>query len=186
MAVRISAGTLKGRKVKLSAAGEDLRPTSSKVREALFDILGPRIRGSVFVDLYAGTGAIGIEAMSRDAGTVYLVESDRRRAASIEETLKGCGCRSKAVIAGMKADAFVKKSVLEGKKFDIVFLDPPYASGEIEPLLEILGKGDVLSDDALVVAEHSRKAELPEAAGVLRKKKTYRYGDTALTVMERA
>lgn len=186
MAVRISAGDMKGRKVKVCAIGDDLRPTSSKVRESLFNILGERIKGSVFVDLYAGTGAIGIEAMSRNASTVYFVEANRKRAATIEGTLKGCGCRPRAVIVNVKADSFVKKAASEGKKFDIVFLDPPYGSGEIEPLLELLGKGDVLGEDSVVVAEHSKKTELPDEAGVLRKKKSYRYGDTALTLMERA
>jgi 16S rRNA G966 N2-methylase RsmD len=84
----------------------------------------------------------------------------------------------------MKASAFIKKAAREGIKFDTVFLDPPYASGEVEPLLELLGKGDVLKGDSVVVAEHSSKTELPDDAGVLRKKKSYRYGDTTLTLME--
>jgi 16S rRNA (guanine(966)-N(2))-methyltransferase RsmD len=185
MAVRISSGKLKGRKVKVCSLGEDLRPTSSKVREALFDILGPWIKGSVFVDLYAGTGAVGMEAMSREADTVYFIEANRKRASQIKDTLEGCGCRPKAFIVNMKAGKFIERSAKEGKKFDIVFLDPPYASGEVESLLEELGQGEALSEDALVVAEHPSKSEMPEASGVLRKKKTYRYGDTKLTVMER-
>jgi 16S rRNA (guanine966-N2)-methyltransferase len=185
MAVRISAGKLKGRKVKVCSLGEDLRPTSSKVRESLFNILGQSVKGSVFVDLYAGTGAVGMEAMSREADTVYFVEANRKRATQIEETLEGCGCRPKAYIVNMKAGKFIERSAAEGKKFDVVFLDPPYASGEVEPLLEALGKGDVLSEGALVVAEHPTKSALPDEAGVLVKKKSYRYGDTALTVMER-
>lgn len=176
---------MKGRKVKVCAAGEELRPTSSKVRESLFNILGPRIKGAVFVDLYAGTGAIGIEAMSREAASVYFVEAEKKRASSIENTLKGCGCRPRAIIVSMKADAFIKKVASEGKKFDIIFLDPPYGSGEMEPILELLGKGEVLDSGAVVVAEHSSKAELPGAAGLLKRKKSYRYGDTTLTLMER-
>lgn len=177
---------MKGRKVKVRAGGGELRPTSSKVRESLFNIIGPKIRGSSFVDLYAGSGAIGMEAMSREADEVYFVESDRKRAACIEETLSGCGCRPKAVIVKMKAASFIERSAKEGKKFDIVFLDPPYASGETGPLLEVLGKGEVLAEGAVVVAEHEKRTELPEEAGVLRKKKTYRYGDTTLTLMEKA
>jgi 16S rRNA (guanine(966)-N(2))-methyltransferase RsmD len=177
---------MKGRKVRVRSAGEDLRPTSAKVRESLFNIIGPRIRGSSFVDLYAGSGAIGMEAMSREAAEVYFVESDRRRAADIEETLSGCGCRPKAVIANTKAESFIDRAAREGRKFDVVFLDPPYASEEIGHLLDVLGKGEVLAEGAVVVAEHEKRAELPEEAGVLRKKKTYRYGDTTLTLMERA
>jgi len=185
MAVRISAGKLKGRKVKVCAVGEDLRPTSSKVRESLFNILAPRIEGSVFVDLYAGTGAIGMEAMSREAGTVYYVEADKKRAAAIEETLSGCGCRPKAIVFNSKAEDFIKRAAADGRVFDIVFLDPPYASGEAGPVLELLGSGKVLSPDALVVAEHASRETPPDEAGVLRKRKSYRYGDTTLTVMER-
>ncbi|MEJ2315024.1 MAG: 16S rRNA (guanine(966)-N(2))-methyltransferase RsmD [Nitrospirota bacterium] len=186
MSVRISGGKMKGRKISVRAAGGGLRPTSAKVREALFNIIGAKIMGSSFVDLYAGSGAIGMEAMSREAAEVYFVESDRRRAASIEETLSGCGCRPKAVIANMKAASFVERAAREGRKFDIVFLDPPYASEEMEPLLEALGKGEVLAEGAVVVAEHEKRTGLPEEAGVLRKKKTYRYGDTTLTLMEKA
>jgi 16S rRNA (guanine(966)-N(2))-methyltransferase RsmD len=185
MAVRISAGKLKGRKVKVCAVGAELRPTSSKVRESLFNILAPRIKGSVFVDLYAGTGAIGMEAMSREAGTVYYVEADKKRAAAIEETLKGCGCRPKAIISNSKSENFIKRAAKDGKVFDIVFLDPPYASGEAGPVLELMGSGEVLSPDALVVAEHASKETLPDEVGMLRKRKSYRYGDTTLTVMER-
>jgi len=185
MAVRISSGNLKGRKVKVCGVGKDLRPTSSKVRESLFNIIGPRIKGSAFVDLYAGTGAVGMEAMSREAHSVYFVEADRKTAKQIEDTLCDCGCRPKALIVNMKADRFIKKSAEEGKKFDIVFLDPPYAAGEVEPLLEALGKGDALADDAIVIAEHPSKSQLPDEVGVLKKRKTYRYGDTSLTAMER-
>lgn len=185
MAVRISAGKMKGRKVRVCAVGEDLRPTSAKVRESLFNILGPRIKGSVFADLYAGSGAIGIEAMSRDAAAVYFVEAERKRASQIEDTLKGCGCRPRAIIRSMKADAFIRKAASEGKKFDIIFLDPPYGSEEMVPMLELLGKGEVLDAGSVVVAEHSSKTELPEAVGMLSRRKSYRYGDTSLTVMEK-
>lgn len=184
MAVRISGGKLKGRKVKVCAVGDDLRPTSSKVRESLFNILGLRVKGSVFVDLYAGTGVIGMEAMARDADSVYFVEASRKRAAQIEDTLKDCGCRPKAKILSMKAETFIKKAVAEGKEFDIVFLDPPYASGDAERLLTLLGKGEVLKEGSVVVAEHSSKTGLPDEVGVLHKKKSYRYGDTTLTLME--
>jgi 16S rRNA (guanine(966)-N(2))-methyltransferase RsmD len=162
-----------------------LRPTSSKTRESIFNILGDRIVDSVFVDLYAGTGAVGTEAMSRRADTVYFVEAEKRRAKGIEELLHGCGCRQRAIVVNLRAVDFLKNEESKGTLFDIVFLDPPYRSGEIEKMLPELGRGAVLSDDAVVMAEHASKTGLPDEAGVLEKKKTYRYGDTSLTLYGR-
>jgi 16S rRNA (guanine(966)-N(2))-methyltransferase RsmD len=163
-----------------------LRPTSSKVRESVFNILRERVEDAVFVDLYAGTGAVGMEAMSRGARTVFFVEADRRRAGSIEETIEGCGCRAKAVVVKKKAEDFIRKAASEGGSFDIVFLDPPYYSTEMGTVLPLVGEGPLLNDGALVLAEHLSKRELPDEVGVLRKKKTYKYGDTTLTLYRKA
>jgi len=174
---------LGGKKAKVDAG---LRPTLAKVREAIFNILMGRVEGSVFIDLYAGTGAIGMDAMARGAKAVYFVEADRKRAGRIKDLLSGCGCRPRAHIFQLKAEAFIRKAVKEGIKADIIFLDPPYMSGEIERLLPLLGeKGGILSDKAVVVAEHSKRESPPEEAGVLKKKKSYIYGDTYLTLYEK-
>jgi 16S rRNA (guanine966-N2)-methyltransferase len=162
-----------------------LRPTSSKVRESVFNILRERIEDSVFVDLYAGTGAVGMEAMSKGAKTVFFVEADRKRAGRIEEMIEGCGCRAKAVIVKKKAADFVRRASQEGRAFNIVFLDPPYYSSEMEVVLPLLAEGPVLKEGALVIAEHLTKNPLPDEVGVLRKKKTYKYGDTTLTLYRR-
>jgi 16S rRNA (guanine(966)-N(2))-methyltransferase RsmD len=185
--MRISGGELKGRKIPGKGLGlvcrqGELRPTSSKIRESIFNILGDKIIEAVFVDLYAGTGAVGTEAMSRRANTVYFVEEDRKRARAIEELIEGCGCRNRAVIVNRNAGDFIMKEEFRGALFDIVFLDPPYRSRELEKVLPVLGRGTVLAEDAVVLAEHMSKAEMPDEAGVLEKKKTYRYGDTSLTL----
>jgi len=173
----------KGKKLKIDAG---LRPTLAKVREAVFNILTGRIEGSVFIDLYAGTGAIGMDAMARGASAVYFVEADRKRAERLRGLLSGCGCRPRAHIYDLKAEAFLKKAVREGIKADIIFLDPPYMSGEIERLLPLLGeKEGILSANAVVLAEHSKRESPPEEAGVLKKKKSYKYGDTFLTLYEK-
>lgn len=163
-----------------------LRPTSSKVRESVFNILRESIEDAVFADLYAGTGAVGMEAMSRGARTVYFVEADGRRAGKIEETIEGCGCRAKAVVVKKMAVEFIRRAEEEGPSFDIVFLDPPYRSTEMETVLPLVGEGRALNEGALVVAEHLSKQELPDEVGVLRKKKTYKYGDTTLTLYRKA
>jgi 16S rRNA (guanine(966)-N(2))-methyltransferase RsmD len=189
--MRISAGNLKGRKINFreaqtTAAKQDtLRPTSSKVRESIFNIIGALISDSQFVDLYAGTGAVGIEALSRGASAVSFVEADRKRAEQIENTLKDCGYSSKADIIRGEASAFIAKAVKEGLKFDIVFLDPSYHGGELEAALLLLAEGTLLNDDGILIAEHASKKKLPDEIGKLAKRKAYKYGDTMLTLFRK-
>jgi 16S rRNA (guanine(966)-N(2))-methyltransferase RsmD len=185
--MRLSGGEFKGRRLPVKGLGLTtrhgaLRATSSKVRESIFNILGDKIKGSVFVDLYSGTGGVGFEAMSRGAEKVCFVEADTRRAAEIKDLLSGCGCRKSAHIVRESAVDFLQKSGFEDGTFNIVFLDPPYNSEEIDVVLPLLGQSVLLADDAVVIAEHFRKKYLPEEYGVLRKGKTYRYGDTVLTL----
>jgi 16S rRNA (guanine966-N2)-methyltransferase len=175
-------GGFKAKRLKIDGG---LRPTLSKVRESLFNILMGRVEGSVFIDLFAGTGAVGMDAMARRSKAVYFVEADRERFERIRDLLSGCGCRPRANILNMRAEDFLKKAVKEHLKADIIFLDPPYMSGEIERLLPLLGeKEGILSAGAAVVAEHSKREEPPQGAGILKKKKSYKYGDTILTLYE--
>ncbi|HBU05959.1 MAG TPA: 16S rRNA (guanine(966)-N(2))-methyltransferase RsmD, partial [Nitrospiraceae bacterium] len=126
--MRISAGNLKGRKLssakalRLAKKRDELRPTSSKVKESIFNIVGEKIKGTEFVDLYSGTGAVGIEALSRGASAVSFVEADRKRAELIKEMLKDCGCFERAEIIKSKAADFIKKAAGDNSKFDIIFL----------------------------------------------------------------
>jgi 16S rRNA (guanine(966)-N(2))-methyltransferase RsmD len=181
--MHISGGELKGRKIPVKALLKgELRATSGKVRESIFNILGGSITGAVFVDLYSGTGAVGFEAMSRGARSVYFVEADRGRATAIEDLLEGCGCRRKAIVVKKKAADFINDSEAEGLVFDIVFMDPPYNSPEAQNVLPLLGGGRALADGAIVLAEHMSRVGLPGEAGSLLREKTYRYGDTSLTL----
>jgi 16S rRNA (guanine(966)-N(2))-methyltransferase RsmD len=185
--MRVTAGELKGRRLRggrigLKSMHGILRPTSSKVREAIFNIIGDKIIDAVFVDLYAGTGMVGIEAMSRRAGKVFFVEADIRRAGAIEDMLGGCGCRDRAVVIREKAGDFMKKAITGGMKFDIVFLDPSYRSDEMEDILSIIEGGEAINDNGIIIAEHPSKKKLPDETGRLRIKKTYKYGDTTLSL----
>ena len=186
--MRISAGNLKGRKInfrkaqKAAAKQDALRPTSSKVRESVFNIIGSLIEDAKFIDLYAGTGAVGVEALSRGASAAFFVEADRKRTEQIEKMLKDCGYSSKADIITGEASAFIAKTVKEGLKFDIVFLDPPYHTGELERILPLLSGGEMLNDKGIIIAEHLSKKKLPDEIGKLVQKKAYKYGDTMLTL----
>lgn len=188
--MRLSGGELRGRKLHAKGLGKTtqhgpLRATSSKVREAVFDIIGPRIEGAVFVDLYAGTGAVSMEAMSRGASSVYIIEADRTRAAQISRLLDGCGCQAKATMLHRKALDFVQDAVKAiAGPWDIVFLDPPYHGEELSLILPALGQ--MLAAQGLVLAEHDKRTPLPEAPMGLEKLKTYRYGDTHITTYRKA
>lgn len=185
--VRIVAGTLKGRALgskvlRLSGRGGRLRPTASKVREAIFNILGQRVQDAVFIDLYAGTGAVGMEAMSRGAAKVYFVEANRKTADEIDRLLEGCGCKAKAIVVRKKASSFIKDAASEGIKADIIFLDPPYHTTELDEALELLSDGILLNENSIVIAEHLTKKTMPFECGLLGLKKSYKYGDTTLSV----
>lgn len=186
--MRVSAGTLKGRRICSGrlpgSSGSCLRPTSSKVREAIFDIVRDKISGAAFADLYAGTGAVGFEAMSRGADKVFFVDADKRKTVQLKSLLTGCRCFPKTNIINRDAAGFIREAAVKGMKFDILFLDPPYHTEEIERILPAIGNGDVLYDKGVVIVEHFSKKTMVDKAGKLEKKKTYRYGDTMLTLYQ--
>lgn len=187
MNMRITGGTAKGRRIGSKGSfskregTSELRPTSSKVREAIFDILRDRIMGSSFLDLYAGTGAVGMEALSRGAAKAVFVESSRARADMIDSLLARYGLKEHAIVVRSRAEDFIRKGPVSDHLCDIVFLDPPYISNELERALHLIGEGHLLNAGGIVVAEHSSKLALPEGIGVLRKTKDYKYGDSTLT-----
>jgi len=186
--VRISAGNAKGRRVgfrkAFSQSGEtdELRPTSAKVREAFFDIMRSHIGGSVFLDLYAGTGGMGIEALSRGVASAVLVESNVLRVRMINQLLSQFGFEGKAKAVCGRAIDFADKEAERGSRYDIIFLDPPYNSDELMKILPLIGEGEIVREGGLVVAEHFFKTKLHGDIGRLRLVKDYRYGDTVLTV----
>jgi len=186
--MRISGGTAKGRRTASkdfftkTSAGERVRPTSSKVREALFDIVRNRIEGARFVDLYAGTGTVGLEALSRGAGYAFFVEPSELLVGMIKKALQNVGFLDKAAVLKGRAEEFLLKAVFKNERFDIFFIDPPYQSSEIETVLPLIGEKGLLSENGLVIVEHFFKKHLPGKAGSLTINRTYRYGDTMLTM----
>jgi len=186
--MKISGGTVKGRRTATkrllikNSEGERLRPTSSKVREALFDILRNKIEGASFVDLYAGTGTVGLEALSRGAGRSAFVEPDELRIRTIKNNVLEIGFLEQALVIKGRAYEFLQKASAENESYDIFFIDPPYDSEEIEKVLPLLGEEGLVSEDGVVIVEHFFKRHVPEKAGRLKMKRSYRYGDTMLTL----
>jgi 16S rRNA (guanine(966)-N(2))-methyltransferase RsmD len=186
--IRISGGAAKGRRIGVKKAftkktgSDELRPTSSKVREALFDILRNALPGSSFLDLYAGTGGVGIEALSRGAAEAVLVESNTIRADVMRQILGRLHFTECAKVIEGKALEFVRREGMKEHRYDIVYLDPPYHSEELVKMLPLLGEGKILKEGGVVIVEHFSKTAIPEGVKLLTLKKRYKYGDTSLTV----
>ena len=186
--VRISSGRLKGRKVATSKKifattdKDELRPTSSKVRESIFNILQIEIDQALFLDLYAGTGAVGLEALSRGAEKVFFVENNRVRAKAVMDYIHKLGLDDRASVYQEEAEAFLKRAMRTGLKFDIIFADPPYMSGEIDKVLPNIGEYNMLKEDGCILVEHSSKTALSENIQNIKPAKKYRYGDTMITL----
>jgi 16S rRNA (guanine966-N2)-methyltransferase len=173
--MRVTGGIGKGRKLKVPA-GSRVRPTSDKVKQALFNILGDKVRGAVFLDLYAGTGGVGIEALSRGAGRVVFIDDSRGSLKAVKRNVDQTGFGNAAQVIPQRAETYLKKTA---ERFDIVFLDPPY-SLEIETPLSLVSESGVLNPDAVVVAEHFKKQPSPKKTGKLTLYRDAQYGDTVL------
>jgi 16S rRNA (guanine966-N2)-methyltransferase len=184
--VRVIAGTFKGRRLK-TPTWTGLRPTSDKLRETLFNILAPRVRGARVLDGYAGTGALGIEALSRGAKSVTFIEADRRAQDLIATNLAICGVESGyAIIRATAFRAFERLlDQLPLEPFDIVLLDPPYASNNRAAIDAVLAAaGCVLGQGGVLALEHAKKQAVPETAGELIRSRAVVSGSSALSFYE--
>jgi len=187
--MRIIAGAFKGRRLE-TPRWEGLRPTSDKLRETIFNILAPRIPGARVLDLYAGTGAFGIEALSRGAASATFVERDRRAQELIADNLERCGITDGYVIIRASVEDALEQlrdrphqsGVAHASPFDIAFLDPPYdrepATSQIAGVLA--SAADLMGQGAVVVLEHSRKRPSMPTAGRLVRTREVSAGDSAL------
>jgi 16S rRNA (guanine(966)-N(2))-methyltransferase RsmD len=172
--MRIIAGTLKGRRIE-APDWLGLRPTSDRLRETLFNILAPRIEGARFLDAYAGTGAVGIEALSRGAAHVTFVERDRRAAELIERNLAHCGVEDRYAIIRAGFAGAAPRVV---GPFQILFLDPPYGAGELQEGLAAAGL--LVADGSLLIVEHAARDAAPEQVADLVRVRELVQGDSAL------
>jgi 16S rRNA (guanine966-N2)-methyltransferase len=170
--MRVIGGEFRSRVLK-SLPGMDVRPTPDRLRETLFDVLAPRIDGAVFADVYAGTGAVGIEALSRGASRAIFVEQNKPAAGVIRENLHSLGLETRAMLRHSRASVVIPQ--LEA---DIVFLDPPYTlEQEYERSLTLLAE----KPPPLVIAQHTRHLKLREAYGTLKRTRELRQGDNVLS-----
>jgi len=173
--MRVIAGDFRSRRLK-TLPGLETRPTPDRLRESLFNILAPRIGGATFLDAYAGTGAVGIEALSRGASRVIFIERSRKAADLIRENLATLGVAARAEVILGRALQY-----LAHRRADIVFLDPPYdLDSEYGEALELLG------DTPLVIAQHATRHPLAETYGRLTRTRVVKQGDNSLSFFEPA
>jgi 16S rRNA (guanine966-N2)-methyltransferase len=191
--VRVIAGKYRSRRLQ-TLRGTALRPSSDRLRETLFNILGATIEGAVFIDLFAGSGAVGIEALSRGARGAIFVENHPAGAALITRNLASLGIPTAVEVASRKTFAgsaeILRMDAMDalerlaegGARVDLVFADPPYANTRAyEDILEFLGESELLARSGRVIAEHRRKSDLPAIVGRLERTRVVEQGDTALS-----
>ncbi len=178
--MRIIAGALKGRRL-VTPRGSTTRPTADQVRIALMDTLTPRLAGARVLDLFAGAGGVGLEALSRGAAHATFIESDAPAVAALRDNVKGLGVG--ALVRVRRADVLRELPSLyrDGELFDIVFLDPPYEAGLVESTLQVLGGGGLLLAEGLVIAQHFTKRAPAATIGALAAFRSRRFGETTLT-----
>jgi 16S rRNA (guanine966-N2)-methyltransferase len=183
---RIIGGQGKGRRLK-TPAGVETRPTAARVRQTLFDILAREVPGSRFLDAFAGSGGIGLEALSRGAAVVVLVEIHAAAAAALRENVRVLsGAGGEARVFRQDTRVALAGLAAEGEAFDVIYLDPPYASDHYEPLLEMIGEKALLAPGGVAVAEHFKKRVLPERIGHLARVREVRVGDHRLSFYRQA
>jgi 16S rRNA (guanine966-N2)-methyltransferase len=177
--MRLTGGLDRGRKLR-APRGSVTRPTGAKVREAMFNILGPPGESPV-LDIFAGTGALGIEALSRGAASASFVERDGRALQALHRNLKDLGFAARARVVGTEAHAALRQLSTEGLRFGWVFIDPPYAAGVVTSILEVLAGGDLLASGGVIIVEHDKRHVPPDAVASVRLTDRRFYGDTGLS-----
>jgi 16S rRNA (guanine(966)-N(2))-methyltransferase RsmD len=183
MSLRITAGSWRGRVIR-TVPGRAVRPSPAMLREALFNIIGPAIAGARFLDLCAGSGAVGIEALSRGAAHVTFVDIHPASLAAIRGNLETLGAAGRAAVLRRDAALAPDELARRGERFDVVFLDPPYDTGTAAVCVRTEGLRAIMPARCRLYVQHRRGAALPAAPG-WRLADERRFGDTTLTTFER-
>ncbi len=179
--MRIVAGIARGRRLR-APKGRLVRPTADRVKEAVFSILESResSAGRTVLDLFAGAGTLGIEALSRGAGAAVFVEPSRAASEAIQENLRATGLAGE--VLAMPAERAIKRLATSGRRFDRVFVDPPYGEGWVARTLAALDAADLVIEGGRVVVEHGRGEAAAAEVGRFRQELTRRYGDTHIAI----
>jgi 16S rRNA (guanine966-N2)-methyltransferase len=179
--MRVVSGLCKGRPLK-AVPGNSTRPTTDKVKEAIFNMIGPYFEGGSGLDLFAGSGGLGIEALSRGLEKVIFIDRDAKAIHIIYDNIKTCGFENATEVYRTDADRALKALIKRNMKFDYIFLDPPYKKQQLVSLMEYMDKHNIINDNGIVVCEHSFDIKLPHTVGSLAQIKHEQYGIIAVTI----
>ena len=174
--MRVITGTSRGRRL-VTPPGEDVRPTTDNVKESVFSIIQFSVEGRTFLDAFAGSGQMGVEALSRGAKKAVFLDNSRRSLDAVRKNLETTGLADKAEVRNTDTLSYLSGTA---QRFDIAFLDPPYKTGLLQSALEILPK--VMNESGVIICEHPFDEELPEETGDFIIKKNYKYGKIMITV----
>jgi 16S rRNA (guanine966-N2)-methyltransferase len=182
MGLRIISGDLKGKKLR-TVHGKAIRPTADRLRESIFNILSSRVLEAVVLDLFAGTGALGIEALSRGAESAVFIDSSSKALAIISSNIKSCDLDNRATIIKWNIKYNLNCLKLNVPPFDLIFLDPPYNQNMIKSALIHLDRSGSIKKGACLVVEHSPVEPIPEDLFVFQMKDQRRYGKTLVSFL---
>jgi 16S rRNA (guanine966-N2)-methyltransferase len=181
--MRVVSGTCKGRSLK-AVPGSTTRPTTDKVKEAIFNMVGPYFEGGIGLDLFAGSGGLGIESLSRGLEKVIFVDRDQKAVQIIKENLISCNLAEKSEVYRNDANRALKAIKKRDLTFDLILLDPPYKKQQLLHLLEIIAKEGLLTPEGIIVCEHASDVELPTEIGSLCQTKKEQYGIIGITIFQ--
>ena len=179
--MRIVAGTHRGRPL-VGPKGPGLRPTADRIRESVFNLLGQFFEGGEVLDLYAGTGALAFEALSRGMSRAVLVDSGAESARLVAENALALGMDGRIELLRLPVARAVPRLVAEGRRFALVFADPPYADEVVTEVAEAVGEGGLLVEGGTLVVEHGRREVAPDRVGRLQRMDSRRFGDTVVSL----
>lgn len=179
--MRVISGTKKGLPLK-AVPGSNTRPTTDKVKESIFNIIGPYFDGGLSVDLFAGSGGLGIESLSRGIDTCIFIEKDAKAIATINENLKKCRLEEQSEIYRIDASRAVKAFEKRGLKIDLLFVDPPYQRVSYYDLVSVIVEKGCMSQSGIIMCEHEKGVELPDAYGQFKLVRRETYGGTIISI----
>ncbi|WLR43643.1 16S rRNA (guanine(966)-N(2))-methyltransferase RsmD [Bacillus carboniphilus] len=181
--MRVISGSCKGKFLK-AVPGKLTRPTTDKVKEAMFNIIGPYFNGGVALDLFSGTGSLGIEALSRGIDRCIFVDMDYKAIKTIQDNLDACQLNDYSEVYRNKAERALKAVSKRDLTFQLIFLDPPYKKQKLIALIKIIADHRLLNDQGYIIAEHSSDIELPNKIANFTKVKSEKYGTTVVTLFQ--
>ncbi|MDQ0272390.1 16S rRNA (guanine(966)-N(2))-methyltransferase RsmD [Cytobacillus purgationiresistens] len=182
--MRVVSGTQKGKHLK-AVPGNSTRPTTDKVKEAIFNMIGPYFDGGIGLDLYAGSGGLGIEALSRGAEKVIFVDRDGKAIQTIHDNIRTCELEENVEVYRNDSSRALKALIKRELTFDYIFLDPPYKKQQLVALLELIDSANLLSSSGVIVCEHGSDVTLPNEIGDFIQNKHENYGMISISIFNK-